>query len=286
MPARVLIGIVTRNRAEILPKAIASALAQQYPLKKVAVVDDKSTDSTPTLAGSHPQVEWERFERNRGYVAARNHLMSKEGYDYYLSLDDDAWFLQGDEMTLAVDYLEKNPHAGAVAFHILSPDRPMPSERGAPCEVQTFIGCGHVLRKSALDRVGLYAPNPSSYGGEEKDLSIRLMDAGYRVMLLPGVHVWHDKTPLQRVESWQHRSGVCNDLAFAWRRFPLSVVWFALPWRMCRHLSFSIRHGLLSACLGGITDFCVATGRLSEARRPVAFGVFRHFIHLGRSGRD
>ena len=250
----------------------------------VMVIDDASTDDTPAVGRLFPRVGWERFDDNRGYLAARNHLMAKPGYDYFLSLDDDAWFLKRDEIALAVAYLESDPRVGAVAFDIVSPDRPAVRPRTAPREVQTFIGCGHLLRKSALDRVGLYAPNPGSYGGEEKDLSIRLMDAGYRVMLLPGVHVWHDKTPLQRVECWQHRSGVCNDLAFAWRRFPASILWLALPWRMCRHLGFSIRHGLLSACAGGITDFLAAAGRVAEARRPVSSETFRHFFQLGRAG--
>ncbi len=43
-----LVGIVTRNRATILPKAIQSALSQDCPNVRVAVLDDAS-DGVPHL---------------------------------------------------------------------------------------------------------------------------------------------------------------------------------------------------------------------------------------------
>src|SRR5258706_10059229 len=96
---QVLVGISTFNRADILPKAIASALGQSYPWTIVGVLDDGSTDSTPVIAKRFPQVEWMRWA-NQGYSPARNHLMLNSPADYYVSLDDDAWFLEGDEIAI------------------------------------------------------------------------------------------------------------------------------------------------------------------------------------------
>jgi glycosyltransferase involved in cell wall biosynthesis len=92
----VLIGIVTRNRHGILPKAIESALRQRYPRLQVAVLDDGSEDDTPQLRSRYPAVRWIRWEHSRGYLEARNHLMSDYDADFYVSLDDDAWFINED----------------------------------------------------------------------------------------------------------------------------------------------------------------------------------------------
>ena len=151
--SRVLVGISTINRADILPKAIQSALAQSYPALKVGVVDDGSTDDTPAVAQRFPQVEWTRWNPNRGYVAARNHLMLGAEADYYVSLDDDAWFLQKDEIAIAVDILDKDPSIAAVAFDILSPDRPDVIPRAPMVASAMFIGCGHVLRLDVVRRI-------------------------------------------------------------------------------------------------------------------------------------
>jgi glycosyltransferase involved in cell wall biosynthesis len=166
MKPKVLVGIATHNRAAIIPKAITSALAQRGYALRVSVVDDGSTDTTPELAAKFPMVEWIRWSSARGYMAARNHWMTSATEDYFVSLDDDAWFLEGDEIAVAVEFLETNPNVAAAAFSILAPDSPNPTPRAAPRRTATFIGCGHVLRLAAVHSVGVYEPTAETYGGE------------------------------------------------------------------------------------------------------------------------
>src|SRR5437879_3708596 len=98
----VLVGIVTCNRAAVLPKAIESALSQGYPRLRVAVLDDGSEDNTSQLRSKYPAAHWTHWDRSRGYLEARNYLMRSTDAVFYLSLDDDAWFVNGDEISLAV----------------------------------------------------------------------------------------------------------------------------------------------------------------------------------------
>ncbi|WP_409214340.1 glycosyltransferase family 2 protein [Prosthecobacter sp.] len=279
----VLVGIVTHNRAEILPKAVAAALAQRGCTVRVSVIDDGSTDGTAAVARQFPGVEWLTWRPNRGYMAARNQWMSTEGVDYFVSLDDDAWFLQEDEIALAVDYLESHPEAAAVAYDILSPDRPQPVQRGVPCQTAMFIGCGHVLKLSALRAVGLYEKTPGSYGGEEKDLCLRLLDAGSQVVAMPGVHVWHDKSAVARDVAFQHCSGVCNDLVMALRRSPLTYLLAALLSKTARHLFYSWRQGLVRPCLQGFGMFVQAIPEVLRSRRPVGVAALRTYMKLSRT---
>lgn len=279
---RVLVGIVTRNRAAILPKAIQSALSQCYPNIDVAVLDDGSDDGTSALQCEFPAVRWHRWKSKRGIIEARNLLMGTESADYYLSLDDDAWFMDTDEIAVAIEYLEANPRVAAVAFDILSPDRPTPAVRSVPRPASMFIGCGHVVRMSALRETGLYTPSPGYYGCEEKDLCLRFLDREWHVHLLPGVHVWHDKTVVARDLAAQHSSGVCNDLAFALRRCPLPMLLIVLPAKMLSHLRFAIGRGLLKSCVAGFGLFFGHAWAVWESRNPVRSKTFVDFLRRSR----
>src|SRR5689334_3307932 len=123
MDPKAVIGIVTRNRAAILPAAIDSALAQRYSNFGVCVLNDGSTDATGDVAANYPQIVLINWPSSQGYVAARNYLMRNLAADYFVSLDDDAKFLNGDEIATAIAFLEKHPDVAVVAFDILSPDR-------------------------------------------------------------------------------------------------------------------------------------------------------------------
>ena len=279
---KVLIGITTRNRASLLHKAIQSALDQDYPDKEIAVFNDASTDETWKLSEKFPQVRWIHAERPQGYMPARNRLMMNTEADFYFSLDDDAWFVKGDEISLGIRLLTGHPRVGAVAYDILSADRPNPGRRTDPHPTHIFIGCGHLLRLSAVREAGYYTLSPGSYGSEEKDLCVRLLDRGHEVMFLPGAHVWHDKSPVARDLPAQHQSGVCNDLVFAFRRCPYPMVLWLLPAKMLSHLRFSITHNLIIPGVKGLAMFVRAIPSLGGSREPVSRKVFVEILRRSR----
>lgn len=277
----VLVGITTRNRADVLPKAIASALAQDYPALQVAVVDDASTDATPSLRARFPQVDWRRNDLVAGYRASRNELMRRPGFDYFVSLDDDAWFLRGDEISLAVARLESDAATAGIAFDILSPDRPAAVERTSPRRVAVFIGCGHVLKLPPVAAAGYYADLPGPYGTEEKDLSLRLADRGQLIDLLPGVHVWHDKAWSGRDWYPLHRSGVCNELVMTVRRCPLPDLLLVGPLKFASYLVYWLRHpAFCRAGIAGLGDFLRHFADAWRTRRPVRRDTFWRFRRL------
>ena len=219
---KVCIGITTKNRRSILSMAIDSALTQDYSSIEVFVFDDGSTDDTSELSKKYPSVRWERTETSIGLLEARNRMMRTCDADIFVSLDDDAWFLKNDEISIAVDYFRNNSKLGAVAFDILEPhsSRFKEIQRDSPIQTNFFKGAGHALRLSAVIEAGYYMPFPLRYGHEEKDLGILILDLGYIILFLPGVHVWHQYTSLSRNKSEQDRAFVINDLIFKFRRVP------------------------------------------------------------------
>lgn len=283
---KVLIGITAHNRADLLSKVIKSALEQDYPNKEVAVFDDASSDGTPLLKAQFPQVRWFRNEEPRGYLYARNRLMRETDADLYFSLDDDAWFSKGDEISVGIKMMQAKPDVAALAYDILSPDRPNPEARTNPRETHTFIGCGHMLRLSCVREIGYYTPNPGFYGGEEQDLCIRLLDRQYEIMFLPGVHVWHDKSMKARNLSAQHTSGVCNDLVFAFRRSPFPMLCWLVPGKVISHVRFAVTHNCLKPCLKGIGAFLREMPGLLTTRKPVTATIYNEFRRRQHSTYD
>jgi len=281
----VLVGIVSRNRYRVLPKAIESALRQKYSRLHVVVLDDGSEDETPRLRSRYPAVRWIRWEESKGYLEARNHLMREGDADFYLSLDDDAWFVNEDEISIAVQHMRVNPKVAAVAFDILSLDREKPNPRAEPRPTHMFIGCGHILRISALRECGFYVPGPGYYGSEETDLCIRLLDRNWEIHFLPGVHIWHDKTTVARDIPAQHRSRVCNDLAFAVRRCPFPLVLGIMPIKLINHIRFSARNHLLKPCLAGFGLFLKGALDILNSREPVRASTFVGFIRRSHETR-
>lgn len=304
---KVCVGIVTHNRAGILPRALDSVREQSWKDIEVVVIDDGSTDETSALSARYPEVKWIRYEKPRGYRHARNRFMRETDAAYFVSLDDDSWFLKGDEIQIAMAMMADNGRLGAIAFDIRTPDFPAARERGPREPVNTFVGCGHLLRLEAVRAAGYYEDVPGDYGSEEKDLSIQLLDMGYEIVRLPGVDVWHEQTMVMRDLRGQHRSGVCNDLAFALRRCPSPSVAWVIPAKIFNHLVFSLRFGLrgkaglgefdrkvvdkigmlgfVRPSLSGTLLFLKNLPSLLRNRRPVSPYAYRIYVERSRRRR-
>lgn len=89
-PPKVSIITPTRNRATILPKAIASVLAQDYPNWELLIVDDGSEDDTAAVVAAigDPRVRY-IAGTGQGAAAARNIGLAAAGGEIFAYLDSD-----------------------------------------------------------------------------------------------------------------------------------------------------------------------------------------------------
>lgn len=282
---KILIGITSKNRASILPSSVNSAIALNYASKEVAVFDDNSTDDTYRLPTVFPQVAWHLSKEEKGYVFARNMFLESTDAEFYCSLDDDSWFQDSESIKDAVRFMNDHENVAVLAFDILSPDRKISTVPNIVTETNNFIGCGHMMRVSAVKKVGCYIPNPGYYGGEEKDLCIRLIDKGFSIMRFPSVKIWHEKSSISRNLKRQHRSGVCNDFVFMWRRTPLLYLVPSIFAKLYVHILYPIRYKNLSlygAFFLGVYDFIkfLCSGKIN--RQAVTMKGLKKYLSFNK----
>jgi glycosyltransferase involved in cell wall biosynthesis len=113
----VLVITPSYNRASLLPAAIESVLAQDYPYKKMAIIDDGSTDNTEEICrlymNTHPQTISYYRKKNSGCASARNFGLDlmDDSIGYVCFLDSDDRMLPG-KLSREINILQKNPEAG------------------------------------------------------------------------------------------------------------------------------------------------------------------------------
>jgi GT2 family glycosyltransferase len=88
----VSVVIPTYNRANLLARAIESALRQTYPRVEVLVIDDGSSDSTASLVKQYDTRVRYFYQSNSGVATARNAGITQARGEFIAFLDsDDIW---------------------------------------------------------------------------------------------------------------------------------------------------------------------------------------------------
>jgi len=198
----VSVVIPAYERADIVGRAIDSALAQTVSDLEVLVVDDGSSDDTETVVAGYDdeRVHSLAHETNRGVSAARNTGVEAASGEYVAFLDsDDEWLPRKLERQLAVLDERDESWVGAycdVATAGLSPAGRLatllseklfrsrsPTEGGreladALLSMQVFMGPGSTLlvERAVLDETGGFDEGLSIY--EDWDLVLRVLARG------------------------------------------------------------------------------------------------------------
>lgn len=90
---QVTVGISCYNAADTIRRAVAAGLGQEWPDLDLVVVDDCSTDGSwdivKEIAATESRLRIFRHERNRGYPAVLNTIVSHARGDFLAFVDDD-----------------------------------------------------------------------------------------------------------------------------------------------------------------------------------------------------
>jgi GT2 family glycosyltransferase len=198
---KVSVVVASYNAERTLDACLESLERLQYPDFEVVLVDDGSTDSTPTIARRHPGIRYFRHEQNLGLSEARNTGIRASSGEIVAFTDADC---RADEDWLyyLVNDLESGGWAGVGGPNLLPPEdssvaAAVMASPGGPAHVmltdrqaEHIPGCNMAFHREALLAVGLFDPLFRK-AGDDVDICWRLQQAGYRIGFSPAAFVWH-----------------------------------------------------------------------------------------------
>ena len=191
--------ISTWNEREDLRENLEALEKQTREFDEVVVVDNASTDGTAQMV--REDFPWVRLvvTPHSAYGACETFNMgfATAGGDFVAILDDDV-VLPPDWLQATLDRMLAEPQSTAVvSTKIVEPGMPqgyLDSPRvNSERYMSTFRGCASLARAAALAEAGGYDERLFIYGNE-RDLTCRLLNLGYRVLQYPGAQAFH-KTP-------------------------------------------------------------------------------------------
>ncbi len=217
------IVILSWNRRDDLRTTLGHVSRDPYALREIIVVDNGSTDGSAAMVHRlFPQVRVLESPRNVGIEGLNVGIRAARG-EVILLLDDDS-YPAGDALSQLAAAFRDDPRLGIAACRIEGPPGwweqawPWPSA-GPAADVPTFIGCGAAIRRTALERAGVFDPAFFLYQNET-DLAARVMDAGYAVRYFPTIRFVHAVSQINRANRRQDYYGVRNVLWIIWKYFP------------------------------------------------------------------
>ena len=216
--------ICTRDRGGLLREAVGSVLASDYPDFEVVVVDNAgSTSETRDVALRHPDPRVRYVhEPLAGLSYGRNRGMQVAAHEYVAFIDDDV-VVDRHWLTGIARGFGRDPRVGLVCGLVPSgeirtrtqawfdqrvtwADARKPcvySLSSPPAELPLFpfqvgaygTGANTALTRTAFERLGgfdvtLGVGQPTK-GGEDIDMYLRMLAAGYFISVEPSAITWH-----------------------------------------------------------------------------------------------
>lgn len=272
MKLSVLIG--SRNRPKSLQRCVESVLAQRYNPFEIVILDDASDDPS-AYAYLVNQIGDERVRlisstQQLGVAGGRNYLFQQATGDVFFVIDDDVELLNVDTLEHLATIFSQDASIGIVACKIVdihknvcrkllpfsqSTLRRFPSIEERAQMVSYFLGGAHGIRRLVIETCGGYQPN-LIYGGEELDLSYRIIDHGWKIYYEPAITVHH--YPESSVVSSHHSPStelfhhIKNRIYLAYRYLPGRYITVHLLVWLIIYLGMAIRMRCPAAWLRGV----------------------------------
>ncbi len=221
-PPRVSVVVVNWNQEGLTAECLRSLARLDYPDRQIILVDNGSrAGSLDQIEADFPNVTLIRHEQNLGFTGGNNAGIRRalaEGPEYVMLLNNDAE-VAPDMLRRLVDFAESDARIGIVGPLICYYDEPrrvwsagglidpytgnstsmgegeVDDGHFAPREVEYVSGCALLVKRAAIEQIGLLDDRFFMYY-EETDWCARAREAGYQCWLVPESKVWH-KVSLQ-----------------------------------------------------------------------------------------
>jgi glycosyltransferase involved in cell wall biosynthesis len=287
--------IITWNRKRDVLETVQSIFEQAYQNFEIIVVDNGSNDDTvETIRQVYPQVRLVALDRNMGATIGRNAGIVVALGDIIFCLDSDA--SPGLEtLTNIVRRFQSDPILGVINTKIVNAyTREIDhtagwayTERNRADQDQEFLSfsfseTGCAIRKEVFDRVGLFW-DMLFFGGEGLDYSVRVWDAGFKIIYYPKAIVYHRVSPQMRTAGAQRDClSFCEALYVYLVRYPWWMVIIFVPLKIGATMIRATRQGYLPQMFGALLDVVRHLPNLYKQRSPISNRTARQYLKLQR----
>ena len=185
------------NKLESVRRNLEGLFRQTRPFARVVVVDNASTDGTAEMIREEfPAVHLVEMPHSRyGACETFNVGFAQAETPWIAILDDDVVLPPGWLEGATARFMEEPQTTAVLSTKVVEPGMPEQYRDSAAVNTErymsTFRGCASLARREPLAEVGYYDERLFIYGNE-RDLTCRLLNAGYRVLQYPGVEVFHE----------------------------------------------------------------------------------------------
>ena len=187
------------NKRDDLRENLDGLRSQTRPFARIVVVDNASDDGSPEMvAAEYPEVHLVRMPHSRFGACETFNIGFKAAETPLIAILDDDVVLPPEWLERTVERLRAEPETTAiVSTEVVEPGMPEgflnSPEVARERYMSTFRGCASLARADALRKAEWYDERLFIYGNE-RDLTCRLLNLGYRVLHFPAVRAFH-KTP-------------------------------------------------------------------------------------------
>lgn len=210
---RVTVVVLNWNRWPDTLACLASLRLQDYPNFHVLVVDnDSSDDSVLQIKAAMPEIELLQSGANLGFGGGCNmgirHALA-EGADYVWLINSDST-ADAHALSTLVAFAEQNEALGSVGSVLYEVDKPNQIQLWGGGRVQLWCGQSRhqtepgpldfisgasvLLRRAALEAVGMFDQTAFFMYWEDTDLGFRLRRAGWQLAVAEDSRVWHKQS--------------------------------------------------------------------------------------------
>ena len=268
MAKKISIVVVSYNVSQLLDECLQSvARALQGIDGEVFVVDNHSVDDTvEMLREKHPEIRLIVNKENVGFARANNQAIRLSEAEYVLLLNPDTVVYE-NTLRGVLDFMDQCPQAGGAGVRMLTREgqRAPESRRSIPTpwvsmlkmlgatrryymsylswdepgQIEVISGAFCLLRRKALDEVGLLGEDFFMYG-EDIDLSYRLLKGGWQNWFLP-YDIVHYKGESTQKSSFRYVHTFYQAMLIFFRKhYGHLSLFLALPIKMAIYLRASL----------------------------------------------
>lgn len=184
----VSVVMLTYKRADMLPKAIESILAQTYMDFEFIILNDGSPDKTDEVVAAYndPRIRYYKNAENKGIAYSRNRAVSLARGKYVMIMDDDD-ISQPERMHKQVEYLENHPETVVLAGQIKDLPRVPEAHNDIAANLIQYnnVGNANIMYRRKFAKQHNIRYNEKLKASEDWEFWLKMLFAGAKFAAMP-----------------------------------------------------------------------------------------------------